>query len=313
MDPQTSKPSIAIYCNSLQAGGDPFTSDYYWQAYQDLMLALSERGVDSYIVSDMSTYMGNGTFSEAYAIDTKRGLDDLIKHENITVDMVFDRGNFLGRDVLTINDPYVFEIGASKIKMFENFAEFQPFSIVCNDFESVKQAFEKIEGKNIVVKEEEGYGGKAVYIGEKSDVITRLPTNYPLLVQEFLDTSMGVPGFATGVHDIRLSLCGGELVGCYIRQAEDGKLHSNVSQGGTMIFMDINDAPKEAVDAAYKIDELFTAYPRYYSADFVNTAKGWKLLEINPQLALLPVTDGVEPQKTLTKLADYLAKTVQTL
>jgi glutathione synthase/RimK-type ligase-like ATP-grasp enzyme len=304
----THQPSLAIFCRTLKENDDPFSSDYYWQAYQDLMLALKERGIEVYLAADESTYVGNGVFTKAYTIDHKRQLTDLIMVENAKVDVVFNRGDFGPTDVLTINDPFVQKIGMSKIEMFKHFAKFQPFSIICDDIEAVKTAFAKIEGDKIVVKEPEGYGGHNVYIGDKTEVINRLPNNYPLIVQEFLDTSMGIPGVAEGVHDVRLSLCGGELIGCYVRQAKPGELHSNVSQGGKMLFISIEQAPQEAVAAALQIDKLFEQFPRYYSADFVNTDKGWRLLEINPQLALLPVTDGPEPTKTLSKLADYLAR-----
>lgn len=78
-----------------------------------------------------------------------------------------------------------------------------------------------------------------------------------------------------------------------------------------MVFMDIDEAPSEPVAIAKEIDQLFRQYPRYYSVDFINTTKGWKLLETNPILALLPITENPEAQKTLDRLADYLASIAQ--
>jgi len=52
--------------------------------------------------------------------------------------------------------------------------------------------------------------------------------------------------------------------------------------------MNVKDAPAEAVEAAHAVDELFPAFPRYYSIDFISTPKGWKMLGINALLALLP-------------------------
>jgi glutathione synthase/RimK-type ligase-like ATP-grasp enzyme len=306
-----SKKSIGIFCNSLELGGDPFSSDYYWQAYQDLMLALKERAVDVYLLTDNNSYLGDGKFSVAYTIDNKRELSNLIKVENISVNLVFNRGNFTGQDVFMINDPVVYKIGMNKIEMHKYFSKFQPLSFPCNNREELEAAFQKIEGDKVVVKEPEGYGGKDVYIGTKAEVLNKLPDRYPLLVQEFLDTSAGIPGLVNGVHDIRLSICGGELIGCYIREAKEGELHSNVSLGGTMKFLDVSNVPAEVWQAAKEIDGFFKQYPRYYSIDFMFTAKGWKMLELNPLLALLPVTDGEEAVKTLTRLADYLANQVK--
>lgn len=302
-------PTVAIFCRTLKENDDPFSSDYYWQAYQDLMIALRDRGIDAYLVTDNNTYLGYGTFSVAYTIpDTKTSLNNLTRVEHVMVDLVFDRGGFIGRDVLTINNSFVQKVGTNKIEMYQRFAEFQPKSVICKSETETVAAIESMEGDTVVVKEPESYGGHHVYIADKQTLLNKLPSSFPLLVQEFLDTSLGVPGLATGVHDIRLSMCGGELIGCYVRQAKPGVLHSNVAQGGKMIFMDVAEAPEEPVRMAKEIDTLFQEYPRYYSVDFVNTAKGWKMLEINALLALLPLTDGEEATKTCDRLADYFTK-----
>jgi glutathione synthase/RimK-type ligase-like ATP-grasp enzyme len=303
-----SKNTIAIFCRSFKPGGDPFTSDYYWQAYQDLYFALKARGMRVYFATDNNTYLGDGRFSVAYRLDKKTTLENLEPVHNVRVDMVFDRGGFIGRDVLTVNNGFIQRIGMSKIEMYKLFGNLQPYSIICNNKKEVIKAFGEIEGDNIVVKEPEGQGGKEVYIGKKHDIIRKIPDIYPVLVQEFMDTSAGIPGYINGIHDIRLSICGGEIIGYYVRKAQEGKYHSNVSQGGTMVFFDTSEVPFEAQLAAKEIDAYFEEYPRYFAADFMLTPKGWKLLEINPYLALLPKTDGELAIKTHSKLADYLAE-----
>ncbi len=307
MEKTKHKPTIAIFCRTLEENDDPFSEDYYWQAYQDFMLAMRERGVEPYLVTDNDSYLGDGVFSIAYTIDGKRRLTDLIKQENVKIDVVFDRADFAGTDVLVINNPYLYKVGMDKIEMYKALSEFQPKSFVADNYQQVIDATSILDGEMFVIKEPVSYGGHHVYFATKQNLREKVPEKYPLLVQEFLDTSMGVPGGESGVHDMRLSLCGGELIGCYIRMAKPGKLHSNVSQGGKMSFMSPDEAPKEVVNMALKIDAVFSDSPRYYAADFIYTEKGWKLLEINPQLALLPVTDGYEATQTLTKLADYMA------
>lgn len=73
-----------------------------------------------------------------------------------------------------------------------------------------------------------------------------------------------------------------------------------------MVFYDVAQVPHDVRAMVAQIDAKFAAYPRYYAADFMHTTKGWKLVEMNPLLALLPVTDGPEAVKTLARLADYL-------
>lgn len=306
-------PAMAIYCCPVSNNNNPFSEDYYWQAYQDLILAIQDHGIRVYIILDQDSYLGNGTFASAYTLKKKTTLDRLSKVSYVKVDLVFNRSNFAANDVMVVNNPYVHQIGMDKAEMYARFADYQPFTIVCNSRDQVEKAFDRIEGHNVVVKKPVSYGGRDVYIGTKDKILGQIPNEYPLLVQEFLDTSKGVSGIVKGVHDMRMSICGGKLIGCYIRKAKQGSLHSNVSQGGKMIFIDIADAPKEVVNAAMEIDAYFAAYPRYYSVDFIYTDKGWKMLELNPLLALLPRTDGAEAVKTLEKLADYLTTVTVTV
>lgn len=307
------KQTIAIFCRSLEAGGDPFSSDYYWQAYQDLLFALKDRNIAAYFVTDNNSYLGHGVFSQAYTCDFKTPIDQLTIEKNVTVDLVFDRGGFIGRDVLTINDSYIMNIANNKIRMYEHFPELQPFSIVCSSEAELENACTRIESEKIVVKDPEGSGGYQVYIGERAEVLKNVPRVFPLLVQEFLDTSAGIPGVMSGVHDVRISVCGGKLVGYYIRQAKAGALHSNVSQGGTMLFKDPSEIPADVQAMVHVIDQKFQDSPRYYAADFMLTPKGWKMLELNPYLALIPLTDGPEAERTTGILADYLSKLCESI
>jgi len=290
----------------MKLGHEPFSSDYYWQAYQDLLLALKSLGADAYFVTDNNSYRGYGIFEVAYTIEHKTTLDSLIAVRNVQVDLVFDRGGFVGRDVTTINPARLLKMGNNKIEMFRHFGTFQPRSAVCLTHDAVIAAFRRIPGEKIVVKEPEGQGGKEVYIGTKADILRQIPDTLPVLVQEFMDTSAGVPGFVDGVHDVRLSVCGGKIIGYYVRSAQAGSYHSNVSRGGKMVFYEPSHVPHELRRMVRKIDDHFRGMPRYYAIDFMYTPKGWKLLELNPYLALLPETDGPEARNTSAALADYL-------
>lgn len=307
-DPKLHGPTIGIFCRELKKGGDPFSRDYYWQAYQDLLLSLKSRGIEAYLLTDNNTYRGYGKFDVAYTIDHKTTLSGLQAVENVYIDLVFDRGGFIGRDVLTLNPPILTRIASSKIEMYEYFSDMQPLSIVSKNKKQTLKAAARLPGDKLVVKEPEGSGGKEVYIGDKEEVLSELPDNYPLLVQEFLDTSKGVPGQIEGVHDVRLALCGDEIISYYARTPQEGKLHANVAQGGTMTYFDVATAPAELVEKVRKIDGLFAGQPRYYSLDFMNTPKGWVLVELNSYLGLMPASDGPKAQQTLDKLANYLAE-----
>lgn len=303
---RSKKATIAIFCKEMRLGGDPFSSDYYWQAYQDLLLALKRQGLEAYFVSDNNSYSGDGMFSTAYTLDRKTTISKLKVVHDVKVDLVFDRGGFIGRDIETINPSHLLKIANNKIEMYRHFAQYQPLSAICNTKQDIIKAFKEIPGEKIVVKEPVGQGGKEVYIGEKSAILAELPDVLPVLVQQFMDTSAGIPGYVTGVHDVRLSVCGGTIVGYYIRSAQPGSYHSNVSRGGKMTFFDVSHVPEDLRHTVEAIDRYFGSMPRYYAIDFMHTPDGWKLVELNPYLALIPDTDGQEARKTSAALVAYL-------
>lgn len=78
-----------------------------------------------------------------------------------------------------------------------------------------------------------------------------------------------------------------------------------------MTYFDVNEAPAELVEKVRTIDALFAGDPRYYSLDFMNTPKGWMLVELNSYLGLMPANDSPKAQQTLDKLANYLAEICQ--
>ena len=301
--------TIVVYCKTLDFGGDPFENAYYWEAYQDLIVGLQNRGIDAYFAK-AGSYAGNGVFAEAYTFEEKsKTTDNLVKHTDVVADLVFDRGYFPGRDVPMVNPPSMHKIGNSKVEIYKHFAQFQPFSVICNNRQELLDALQKITGDQVVVKEAEGSGGSQVYIGTRDEVNAKVADDrFPVLAQTFMDTSVGVPGLVNGRHDFRMIMCGGELVGCYLRTPKDGEYRANVSKGGTMTYLSVNDIPAEAAEIAHQIDEQFKDGPRYYSVDMAHTAEGWRLIEVDSLLALHPVAVDKNLSYLMDKLADYLVK-----
>jgi glutathione synthase/RimK-type ligase-like ATP-grasp enzyme len=306
-----SHPSIVIFCTTLELENEPFSKLYYWEAYQDLLFALKDRGLEAYFATGQDSYLGAGQFKTVYTTDIKLDNPSGLKPvHNVHADLVFDRAEsspFAGRDIPVINPAGLREIANDKIAIYQHFPKLQPLSRPCGNLDELKAALEDLPGDNVVVKEPVSSGGRAVYIGPKAEVLRQIPDDqYPLLAQEFLDTAQGVPGQKSGVHDIRLSICGGRIIGYYIRIAQAGSYHSNVSRGGKMIFLPVSQVPAEVQQMVKEIDRRFASSPRYYAADFVHSDKGWKMIELNPYLALLPLYEGDEAVQTFTALADYL-------
>jgi glutathione synthase/RimK-type ligase-like ATP-grasp enzyme len=306
--------TIAFFVRNLDAEKPPFSvRDLYYYSYQEYLLALKRAGAEAYFVTGNDSYLGNGRFSRAWAIDKVSEVKDFRPVGEIQADVVFEKGGFEGTDTLVVNDPRLRPVLEDKVVMYEQFGDFQPKSVICHSEAEVEQAIKTIPGDMVVVKNPTGNGGKRVYIATKAEM--KVPENetYPLLVQEFLDMSDGIPGLAKGVHDLRLLVTGGEVIGATLREPEVGKLHANVSQGATERLIAHDDIPAEVREFAKKIDArlvkgLPADLPRYYAIDFARGKQGWRLVELNSKPGLFREANGPLARAFMNSFAQYLVK-----
>jgi len=303
--------TVVIFCRNIAADQAPFNDPYYWNGYQDLLLAVKARGAKAYFATGNDTYKGGGVFSEAFTVDNKQPVEKFQRVADVKADVVYEKGGFEGRDVLVLNPPFVHDITSSKIETNKHFGKYQPLTIVCQTRAQVEAAFEKIPGDMIVVKEPEGNGGKYVQIGKKADILPTASTNYPVVVQQFVDTSGGVKGLVEGIHDLRIKMGGGKVWGGKFRIAAPGEMRANVSQGASEKFLYPDEIPAEAVKLAKEIDPFFKDYPRYYALDFALTSDGWKLIELNAKPGLEPADLDERSKFVVDQLAAYLIEICQ--
>ena len=102
------------------------------------------------------------------------------------------------------------------------------------------------------------------------------------MVQEFLDSSVGIPGITDGMHDLRITVINGKPINSFLRVPKEGSYLANIAQGGSGTSIDLKQIPKEVINLVYRIDEKVKKYfPAIYAADFIHSDKGYKLLELN--------------------------------
>lgn len=304
------KPRVVIFCRNISPSLSPFNTDYYWNAYMDLFALLQESGAEAFFATGNATYVGDGVFKKAYTSKGKVLVEDLIEVRNVRADVVYDKGRFDREDqVTTLNPSFVHHIVSNKAHTYEHFSQYQPLSVTCDSSEEILAAAKIMPGEKLVLKYPEGNGGNYVHIIDRDDVGSVLSSlKYPQIVQEFVDSSIGIPGLVRGYHDLRIKIGGGDVWGGTLRTPKPGELRANVAQGGTEKHLFPEEIPSEAIAIAKEIDLYFADHPRYYSVDLINTEKGWKLLELNSRPGLSPV--DMEPQsKNITQhLAKYLCE-----
>jgi len=301
--------TIVIFCASLKLPGETFEKASYWEAYSDLLLLLQERGMRAYFASNMATYLGNGRFSEAYTLGSRVQPEQMRCERFVRADLVYDRGGFDADDIPVMNPAEMTLLGGDKRLMYQIFGKFQPFSVVCNNRGQLERALNRIKTDRVVVKDPEGCGGDGVYIGSRAKVLQQVQgVAYPLLAQEFMDTSGGIPGVVDGIHDLRLEMCGGRIIACYVRSPRAGEYRANVALGGTARYLEPHEIPPHAVYLSKRIDAYFRGLPRHYAIDLARSSRGWKLIELNGRPGLVPLSHSPATARAMTMLANYLVK-----
>jgi glutathione synthase/RimK-type ligase-like ATP-grasp enzyme len=250
--------------------------------------------------------VGGGRFSRAWTIDEVCDVTDFQEVGEITADLVFEKGGFTGRDVPIVSDPRLYPLISDKTAIYKKFAKYQPQSVSCASADEVKRAIAQMPGELVVVKNPVSAGGRQVYIGTKDTIEVPADETYPLLVQEFVDMSDGVPGLAAGVHDLRVLLTGSTIIGATLRQPAEGSLYANVSKGGSEQLLGVDDIPEEVKAMALDIDSQLDDFPRYYAIDFAKGKQGWVLVELNVKPGLFRQANGPLAAGFQQSAAEYM-------
>ena len=147
----------------------------------------------------------------------------------------------------------------------------------------LKKHLPKIKTSKIVLKPLIESGGKGIQIINKKDALSQAIIDRPYLIQDFIDSSFGVPGINHGMHDLRLVFINDKVIYSYIREPAKGSYLANLSQGGCLKIVPKNKLPKSLLPIIKQVNELFATFePRIYSIDFMfdEKKKPW-IVELN--------------------------------
>jgi glutathione synthase/RimK-type ligase-like ATP-grasp enzyme len=89
-------------------------------------------------------------------------------------------------------------------------------------------------------------------------------------LQEFIDSSLGVPGISSGLHDLRLVFVNNKLIYSYIRKPQKGSFLANLSQGGSLVIIPSKKLPQSLFPIVKYVQQTFATFnPKIYSIDFM--------------------------------------------
>jgi glutathione synthase/RimK-type ligase-like ATP-grasp enzyme len=282
--------TIAIYFSNPHPMGYPFDLLHYLETYNWLVKDMEALGAKAYIVRGAS-YQGKGVFSHGWEFVD----DKLVEvNESIHATVIYNKGKGSAlstvKDCKIINHAELDDMCVDKIRTVETFPSISPATFIANSYEEYQNLSQDFgEEEYVVLKKNYLAGGDGIYILPKNMVNESLYNDWSdLLIQEFLDSEVGIPGIVEGLHDLRVTLVNGEPTNALIRIPQEGKLLANISQGGTGITIHLSQVPQEVFELLKVIDDKLAKFsPSIYAADFMNTSKGYRLIELNSRPGLL--------------------------
>lgn len=266
---------IVMYFRKRPLSRDPFETfgtkrSVYYQFFKQGV----DFGFDMFVASGEENYEHPLRFKNTFIYES----DHFVSHpEKINADAIFDRSG-------GVSFPPE-EIGNKVLNCIE-------FKRLCNDKNAMKEFLGNSMPKSncirtqedllfhlddykeiprVVLKPARGMQGKDIIIDSPQNIArTELKVTTEYTLQEFVDTSSGIPGITSTYHDLRVVIVNGEIVLSHVRTPKHGSLLANVAQGGSIREVLTKDLPDFIRDATRKIQSLIDEKYDFplYSIDF---------------------------------------------
>lgn len=247
----------------------PFTEESLNHTYSVFSKIADEKGGGLYLAK--YKWYEEGELEKAFHYDGERWE----KVENVEIDGVFDKFKFdedtrelkqkLQVELPILNRFELEEICKDKLMSYKTFENLVPDTREA-DKETVEEMLE--EYGRVILKPQFDFGGRGIKVISSMDEFRQMPNQ---LVQRFIDSSHGIPQLGIGgVHDLRVLVANGEPIGAYVREPNGDGWISNVSLGGSITFIDLEDVPEAAMDVVEEVKDEFDRFdPAYYSVDMI--------------------------------------------
>lgn len=303
---------LAIYFSDPEPMGDPFNKKYpYFKIFQEIVREVEKHEAEVYIVRGKS-YLGNGLFSHGWRI--KDGSLSAVE-EPFKVDLIFHRGNHEtipeACDCPMVNHPDLERFCGDKVKTAQTFPDISPKTTAVNSYTEFIDTIAKWgidPAEKIVLKKNFLCGGRGIYIRPVKDIDESIYGSWnDVLVQEFIDSSVGISGIVEGLHDIRVVTINGQPVYSFIRVPPSGSYLANVSQGGTEMAVPLDKLPPDLLQLVERVNQKFAQYSSSIVAcDFFNSKDGFKLVELNAPPAVCDPAQSPETKNYIDKIVQLL-------
>ncbi len=263
-----------------------------WPIYKAFFQKLQSFGFQVYLASFEDHFLEKDLFRNPLIFS---GEEFISFSGDVSTDILFDRSYSSHTPSQELNtktfNPVQFKrLCGNKEKTYQLLSKHMPNSWTHENSPSLQAALEELPERLLfVIKPALGIKGSGIYIDTAKNLLRNLPDkSYPYILQEFVDTTRGIPGVTSSVHDLRFVSCNGKIILAALRVPAPGSLLANVAKGGSIEEIPLKKIPENIVEVVSQIHERVEGlYPKScYSMDFgydVSRGKAF-LFELNDRI-----------------------------
>lgn len=296
----------------------PFENKDYQYSYEYFYNLCKKSGIQMYRASYQWYDYQKQLFKHAWIFEAKGGRWKRVS--NLKPDLIYDKTKarmevyykkeLIGRHYPFINDLHFTQLIDDKFLTGLIFSPWSKKNYLVDTLADLQKFLPKIETSKFVLKPLTESGGKGIHILDKKDSLKKIIFDRRYIVQEFIDSSRGVPGVSQSMHDLRLVFVNDKLIYSYIREPQKGSYLANLAQGGSLKIVPEKHLPKSLAPVIKYANQIFASFaPRVYSIDFMfdKNKRPW-VVELNsmPGLYFTP-----EEKPSMVKMYRELFKIFQ--
>jgi len=285
------KKVMILFGKSDWRSAKPFANKDYQYSYEYFYTLCKKQGIQMYRASYQWYDYQKHIFKYAWVYEGEGA--NWKKVYNIKPDLIYDKTKassevYLKKELIEEYYPFINDLNFTKLiddKFITGllFSTWSKKNWLVKNNSDVLAMMKNIHSKKFVLKPLSESGGKGIYILEKNKVSTLPKINSPYILQEFIDSSKGVPGVSQHMHDLRLVCVNDKIIYSYIREPKAGSFLANLAQGGKLIIVPRKKLPTSLSPIIKQANEIFATFsPRIYSIDFMfdEKKKPW-VVELN--------------------------------
>jgi glutathione synthase/RimK-type ligase-like ATP-grasp enzyme len=284
------KKVLILFGKSDWEKAKPFSNKDYQYSYEFFYSLCKENGVQMYRASYEWYDYKKHVFKHAWIYNAPGGKWERV--ENIKPDLIYDKTKghpeaYYKKDLMVahytfINDLTFTRLIDDKFVTGLLFATWSKENTIVRTKQELLLALKKISTEKAVLKPISESGGRGVRVFQVEEAAT-IQFSREHILQEFIDSSRGVPGVKIGTHDLRLVFVNDAVVYAYIRTPQEGAFLANLAQGGSLTIVPKEKIPKSVQPIVKHAKKIFASFdPKIYTIDLMFDEAGtpW-VIELN--------------------------------